>query len=73
MNDFESAKNWEMGKEIERREEIGNQLPAIQEGGAELGTAISEILDNDGDQSSTPAQQDTGNETLENVELGGVG
>ena len=61
-----------MNKEIERREEVGKQLPTIQEGGNELGAEISEILDNDGDQSPTPAQQET-NKTLEDVELGGVG
>ena len=42
-------------------------------GAPELGAAISEILDNGGDQSPTPAQQDTNNETLGGVELGGVG
>ena len=59
-----------MNKEIERREEVGNQLPTIQEeGGSELRMAISEILDNDGGQSPTPSQQET-NKTLGNFELG---
>ena len=44
-----------------------------KKGGNELGPAISEILDNDGDKSPAPAQQGTNKETLGNVELGGRG
>ena len=73
LNDFEVGKNWKMNKEIERQEEVGNQLSTIQEEwGNESRTAISEILDNDGDQSPTPERQATNKATLENVELGGV-
>ena len=72
LSNFEAVENWKMGKEIEMKEQVGNQLPTIQEeGGNELWAAISEILDNDGDQSPAPAQQETNKETLENVELGG--
>ena len=71
-NDSEADKNWKMNKEIERQEEVGHQLPTIQEeGGSELGAAISEISDSDGGQSPTQAHQDTNKETLENGELGG--
>ena len=74
LNDCEAARYWKLGREIERGDEVGDQLPAIQEeDGGYLRAAISDVLGDDGGQSPTPSKQETDTETSDGVELGGVG
>ena len=72
LGNFEESEKWNAMGEIERQEEVEDRLPKIQEEDEnDLRAAISEMGENGWGQSSSPMQQETDDENLGNVELGG--
>ena len=69
LEEFEEMEKWEPNEEIERRGEIDNQLPIIQEeNGNDLGKAFLEIEENGGDQIPSSTQQEINGESLRILE-----